>query len=129
METIMIQETDAAIMDVLVTALRMKGYRVCSLTDDNDNVLDMIARYHPKIVLLDCWLSNRSAGQVSQWIKAHFPRLPVIAFSGDNQIGEKYRQFGFDDFIKKPFDAKMLYKVVKKYLPGPKKLRRIAEPA
>jgi DNA-binding response OmpR family regulator len=129
METIMIQETDAAIMDVVATALRMEGYRVCSLTDDNDNALDMIARYHPKIVLLDCWLSNRSAGQVSQWIKAHFPRLPVIAFSCDNQIVEKYRQFGFDDYIKKPFDLKMLYKVIKKHSPRPKRRPRIAEPA
>jgi len=129
MKTIMIQEVDAATLDVVTTALKMEGYRVCSLTDKNDNALDMIQRHHPNVILLDCWLGNSSAGQVSQWIKAHFPRLPVIAFSCDNQIKEKYRQFGFDDYIKKPFDLKMLYKVIKKHLPKRKKNRQVTEPA
>jgi len=129
METIMIQESDTATLDVVATALRMEGYRVYTLTDKNDNALDMIERHHPKIVLLDCWLSNYSAGQISQWIKAHFPRLPVIAFSCDNQIEQKYRQFGFDDYIKKPFDLKVLYKVIKKHLPKRRKNHRVVEPA
>jgi len=122
----MIQEADGATLDVVATALQMEGYRVYSLTDNNDNALEMIERHHPKIVLLDCWLSNYSAGQISQWIKAHFPRLPVIAFSCNNQIEERYRQFGFDDYVKKPFDLKVLHKVINKYLPKHKKRSRTA---
>ena len=78
METIMIQEADEATLDVVTTALQMEGYQVCNLTDNNENALDMIRRYHPKMILLDCWLRNNSAGQVSQWIKSHFPRKPKI---------------------------------------------------
>jgi DNA-binding response OmpR family regulator len=115
MGTILIQEPDEAIRDIVTTALQMEGYRVCSLTDTNENVLEMIRKHRPQLILLDCWLSDYSAGQVSQWIKAHFPHLPVVAFSCDHQIGEKYRQFGFDDYIKKPFDLELLYKVVKKH--------------
>lgn len=129
METIMVQETDAATLDVVATALQMKGYRVYSLSDANENALDMIQRYHPKMILLDCWLNNYSAGQVSQWIKAHFPGLPLVAFSCDDHIEEKYRQFGFDDYVKKPFDLNALYRVVQKNLPRHKKRRRLAEPA
>jgi len=129
METIMIQEADEATLDVVTTALQMEGYQVCSLADDNENALDMIRRHRPKMVLLDCWLRNNSAGQVSQWIKSHFPRLPLVAFSCDNQIEEKYRQFGFDDYVKKPFDLHMLYKVIKRQLPKRKKRRPVAEPA
>jgi DNA-binding response OmpR family regulator len=116
METILIQEPDEAIRDIVTTALQMQGYRVCSLTDTNENALEMIRRHHPKVVLLDCWLSDYSAGQVSQWIKAHFPYLPVVAFSCDHRIDGNYRQFGFDDYIKKPFDLELLYQVVKKHL-------------
>ena len=125
----MIQEADEATLDVVTTALQIEGYQVCSLTDNDENALDMIRRYRPQIILLDCWLRNNSAGRVSQWIKAHFPHLPVVAFSCDNQIEEKYRQFGFDDYIKKPFDLKVLYKVIKRQLPKRKKNRPVAQPA
>ncbi|WDF79578.1 response regulator [Mucilaginibacter sp. KACC 22773] len=129
METIMVQEADAATLDVVATALQMEGYRVCSLDDTNENALEMIRRHHPKLVLLDCWLSHNSAGQVSQWIKAHFPHLPVIAFSCDNQIEAKYRQFGFDDYIQKPFELHKLYQVIRKYLPQRHKRRETTDHA
>jgi hypothetical protein len=62
--------------------------------------LDMIRRHHPKLVLLDCWFSNYSRKQISQWIKAYFPCLPVVAFSCDNSIGEQYRQLGLMIILK-----------------------------
>jgi DNA-binding response OmpR family regulator len=129
METIMIQEADEATLDIVTTALKMEGYQVCNLTNNNENALDMIRRYHPKMVLLDCWLRNNSAGQVSQWIKSHYPRLPLVAFSCDTQIEEKYRQFGFDDYVKKPFDLNVLYKVIKKQVHKRKRNRPVAQPA
>lgn len=129
METIMVQEADAATLDMVATALQMKGYRVCSLDNSDENVLEMIRRHHPKLVLLDCWLSHNSAGQVSQWIKAHFPRLPVIAFSCDSQIEAKYRQFGFDDYIQKPFNLHKLYQVIRKHLTTHRRRRETGQPA
>jgi DNA-binding NtrC family response regulator len=63
-------------------------------------------------VLLDCWLGNHSSKEISQWVKTHFPVLPVVAFTCDNYIEEAYRKFGFDDYIKKPFDLDLLYQVV-----------------
>lgn len=114
METIMVQENDAATLEVLSIALQMEGFRVYSLTDQNENVLDMIRQHHPKLVLLDCWLSNHSGKQVCQWIKSHFPGLPVIAISCDNNIDAHYRELGFDDYLKKPFDLDQLYQVVRK---------------
>jgi len=40
METIMVQENDAATLEVLSTALQMDGFQVCGLTDYNDNNSD-----------------------------------------------------------------------------------------
>jgi DNA-binding response OmpR family regulator len=131
METIMVQETDAATLDVLRTALQMMGFRVCSLTSDseneNENVLDMISRYHPKLVLLDCWLSNHSGKQICQWIKAHFKSLPVIALSCDNNIDTQYKVLGFDDYLKKPFGLDQLYGMVRKQLARHKPKKKRAE--
>lgn len=118
----MIQEAGQATLDVVTAALEMEGYRVCSLTDNKENALELIRRNRPKLILLDCWLSNYSGRQIGQWIKAHFPALPVVAFSCDNEIEESYRQFGFDDYIKKPFDLDLLYRVVRR------QVRRRARP-
>jgi DNA-binding response OmpR family regulator len=129
METILVQETDADTLAVLTVALEMKGYRVCSLSDHQSNVLDMIRRYRPKLVLLDCWLGHHSGRQISHWIKAHFPTLPVIAFSCDNEIDREYRRLGFDGYLKKPFDLDVLYKGIRKYVHQHQKLRPAHEPA
>lgn len=101
--------------------LQMKGYRVRSLADRDDNVLDLIRRYHPKLVLLDCWLSHYSGKQITHWIKAHFPNLPIIAFSCDNDIDAAYHGLGFDGYLKKPFDLEVLYRAIRKYLPHKRK--------
>jgi DNA-binding response OmpR family regulator len=127
METILIQEADATTLEVVTVALQMEGYQVCSLTDPNENALEMIRRHRPKLVLLDCWLSHYSGRQISHWIKAHFPRLPVIAFSCDNRIDEEYQQLGFDGYLKKPFDLDVLYQVVRQCLPRRSKRRKAAE--
>jgi DNA-binding response OmpR family regulator len=75
METIMVQQTDTATLEVVTVALQFEGFRVCSLTDYNENILEMIKWHHPKLVLLDCRLSHYSGKQICHWIKAHFPRL------------------------------------------------------
>lgn len=128
METILVQETDAATLEVLTVALQMKGYRVCNLADQDENILDMIRRHRPKLVLLDCWLSHYSGKQISHWIKAHFPKLPVIAFSSDNHIDQEYHKLGFDGYLKKPFDLDVLYRAIRKYLSRHRK-HKVAAPA
>ncbi|WP_295720321.1 response regulator [Mucilaginibacter sp.] len=127
METILVQENDLGTLEAVTEALQMEGFRVYSLTDCNDNVLDMIRRHHPRLVLLDCWLFNHSGKQVCQWIKAHFRRLPVVALSCDDQIDVHYRELGFDDYLKKPFDLDQLYYVVRKQLTWHRRKKKYTE--
>lgn len=116
METIIIQENDEATLEVVTAALQLEGYRVYRLDDCNENTLVQIRRYRPKLMLLDCWLSMHSGKEVSYWVKTHFPRLPVIAFSCDNRIDQDYRLWGFDDYLKKPFDLEELYTIIRRHL-------------
>lgn len=129
METILVQESDEATLDVLTVALQMEGYQVRSLANKNENVLEMIRRHQPKLIMLDCWLSHYSGKQISHWIKAHFPHLPVIAFSCDNHIDREYQKLGFDGYLKKPFDLDVLYGLIAKYMPGQRKQHKTFVPA
>src|SRR3569833_1464474 len=124
METILVHETDAATLEVLTVALQAEGHRVRTTTDHDENILDLIRRYHPKPVLLDCGLSDHFARQISQWIKSHFPKLPLIAFSGEITFEQDYRKFGFDGYLKKPFDLDALYRIVRKYLTAGRRKRK-----
>lgn len=119
METILLQENDVAILDIVGTALEMEGYRVCSLTDQHENALEMVRRHRTRLVLMDCWL-QRHSGKLCQWIKSHFPQVSVVAFSSDPGIEQQYRALGFDGYLKKPFDLEDLYGTVRKFVPAGK---------
>jgi len=81
METIMIHETDADTTEIVTVALQMEGYQVCRITDADENILEMIRRHHPKLVFLDYRPGVYAGRRIFHWIKAHFPKLPVITAS------------------------------------------------
>jgi len=116
METILIQERDESTLELLSAALQTKGYKVCGLADPNQNVLEMIGRYHPKLVLLDCWLNHYSGQRIAQWIKVHFPALPLVALGGDSEVSKHYRELGFNGYLTKPFDLNLLNRVLRKQI-------------
>jgi DNA-binding response OmpR family regulator len=124
MEMILVHERDSGTLEMITAALQMHGYRVCSLTDNDGNLIATIRQRHARLVLLDCWLNNAADQRTLQWIKSHFPAVPVIALSCDKRIGEQYRQLGFDDYLDMPFDLETLYRLVGAKLP-----RRKGSPA
>jgi len=126
METILIQDDDETIADVVITALKMEGYRGCRLVDNHENILETIRSQEAKLILLDCWLGKQSV-KLCGWIKAHFPKLPVIAFSCDNHISQNFRALGFDGYLGKPFDLHELYGIVRKFIPGHGKRQSVEE--
>lgn len=126
METILIQDADEAIADIVITALRIEGYHAYRLKDDHESILEMIQGHQARLVLLDSWLMRQSA-QLCARIKAHFPKLPVIAFSCDSNLGKNYRASGFDGYLSKPFELKELYRLARKFLPGRNKKQAVEE--
>jgi len=42
METILVQETDAATLEVLTAALQMEGFQVCSPAGHDENIMETI---------------------------------------------------------------------------------------
>jgi DNA-binding NtrC family response regulator len=67
--------------------------------------------------MLDYRLDGKVCIEICQQIKASYPHLPVIAMSCNNNINNVYDQYGFDDYIPKPFDLDMLYRTLRKHIP------------
>jgi DNA-binding NtrC family response regulator len=121
METIIIQDTEKDILDILTTALELEHFKVFTVMDDETNLLGVIAKLRPHVVVLDYRLDGKDCIRICREIKAHYPHLPVVAMSCNSNINQVYDQYGFDDYIEKPFDLDHLYQVLRKHIPKPVK--------
>jgi DNA-binding response OmpR family regulator len=117
MDTVIIQDTDQSILDILTIALQMENYQVYSVQDFESNFMDMIRKLKPHVIMLDYKLDGKICIQICHQIKAVYPHLPVIALSCNSNINDEYDRHGFDDYIPKPFDLDNLYAVLRKHIP------------
>jgi DNA-binding response OmpR family regulator len=116
METIMVQDTDPAVLEVLTLALEAEGFHVCPIKHCDEQILQLIDEVRPHVVMLDYKLDGEDCIKICQEIKSRYPHLPVVALSCNVNIHEKYSFSGFDDYIKKPFNLSLLYKVLRKHI-------------
>ncbi len=74
------------------------------------------------VVLLDHMMPEMDGIKTLEEIRKNeeFRDLPVIALTANaaNSGGEFYREAGFNDYLAKPVDGKLLESTIKKYLPG-----------
>jgi DNA-binding response OmpR family regulator len=117
METVIIQDTDPSILDILTIALQMENFRVYSLLNFDNNFMEMIAERKPHVIMLDYRLDGKVCIEICHQVKAKYPHLPVIAMSCNSNINDEYDKFGFDDYIPKPFDLDHLYSILRKHIP------------
>ena len=117
MDKIVIHETDRSVLDVLKITLTEAGFDVYATDHLSADFLDIIAKKHPHLVVLDYKLSGQEAIQVCQQTKKRFPQLPIIALSCNYNIDQHYRQHGFNDYIRKPFDIDLLVNIIRKHIP------------
>lgn len=120
METIIIQDTNKDILDLLTAALELEHFKVFTVMEGETNLLDMIANLRPHVVVLDYRLDGKYCIRLCREIKEHYPHLPVVAMSCNSNINQVYDRQGFDDYIPKPFDLDNLYSVLRKHIPRQK---------
>lgn len=116
MEKILIQDSDAAILDILKQALEIENFKVHTVMDAESNFLELIDRFRPHVVILDYKLHGTVAKEICAKIKEKYPHLPVIAISCNQNIHNEYSKAGFDDYIEKPFDLGHLYRILRKHI-------------
>lgn len=116
METVVIQETDQDVLEVLYAALELEGFRVYALPGADLDFLEVIEQARPHAVILDYRFTGEECITLCRAIKARFPHLPVVAMSCNSNIHEVYDRHGFDDYIPKPFDLDLLYEVLRRYI-------------
>jgi len=119
LETLIVQETDQDILEIVCIALEIEGFKVCAVLGYDTDFIALIEKEVPHVVMLDYRLEGAECIAICREIKARYPQLPVIAASCNNNIHILYQEHGFDDNLCKPFDIDLLYRVLRKHIHKP----------
>ena len=118
MKTVLIVEDVELNRDLLVQLLEDR-YRL-ALAVDGAEALERAAAAPPDLVLMDLSLPRMDGWEATRRLKAdaRLAHIPVIALSAHAMRGdeERARASGCDDFLTKPLDETLLYRMLEKHL-------------
>jgi UDP-3-O-[3-hydroxymyristoyl] N-acetylglucosamine deacetylase len=118
-ETVLVVDDEERIRSSLRGILSDEGFRVLD-TGRAPEVMDLIEREHPAVVLLDVWMPDIDGIELLRRIKAERPTVPVIMISGHANIQSAVAatKLGAADFIQKPFSVTGLLASIARVLDG-----------
>lgn len=112
---ILVADDDPGILEALTYMLEDEGYEV--LTSVDGDVIPIIKKDKPDLLLLDLWMSGQNGSDICKEIKNN-PKtsdVPVVIISANRDTKAIAFACGADDFLTKPFEMEDLLKMVKKY--------------
>ncbi len=116
MKKILVVDDDESIVEVVQLVLEGEGYSV--QTNTNGNLLPLLKKEKPDLILLDMLLSGVDGRDICKKKKsdhetAHIPVIILSAHSGTDKAADAS---GADDYLEKPFDVDALIAIVEKHL-------------
>jgi two-component system, cell cycle response regulator DivK len=103
----------------LIVQLLEDTYEVLTAADGVEG-LQLAAREHPDLILMDLSLPVMDGWEATRRIKANtaLQDIPVIALSAHAMMGdhEKALQSGCDDYLTKPLDEDLLFAKLARFL-------------
>lgn len=120
MPKILVVEDSPDNMKLFRTLLTLKGHEVTGLPG-GDELLDVIKRTTPDLVLMDIQLPGKDGFALLQEIReSPFAAVRVVALTAHAMTGDRERalEAGFDGYITKPIDIRAFPELVRRALAG-----------
>lgn len=116
-KTILIIEDDEDILESITTLLTLHNFNVKGIAEATD-IISVIIDLKPDLVLTDYILPGLNGGQICQIIKKNVATssIPVILMSAYHKQAISIGNFGYDDYLSKPFENKKLVSMIVKLL-------------
>ncbi|HET7483399.1 MAG TPA: response regulator [Actinomycetota bacterium] len=116
---ILICDDDPAILRVLQVNLEVEGYETL-LAHHGEEALEIAAREHPDLVVLDIMMPRLDGYQTCERLKASADTrdIPVVFLSAKAQESdiEKGKEYGVQAYLTKPFDPDTLVETIEQLL-------------
>lgn len=97
--------------------LEKRGWEVI-VANDGNQVLDMLAKSHFDVVLMDDHMPEMSGVEATAVIRNEEKQtglhVPIIAMTANAMAGdrEKYLALGMDEYVSKPIDREVLFQTI-----------------
>lgn len=116
MKKILVVDDEPAIRDLVQMVLAREGYQVL-VAEDGQSALELVPVHKPDLIILDLMLPDISGHEVCKKISDHH-QIPIIMLTAKHEVVDKVLglEFGADDYITKPFDARELLARIKALL-------------
>jgi two-component system KDP operon response regulator KdpE len=103
MTRVLVVDDEPQILRALGINLRARGYEV-DLAPDGERALDVAARHHPDVVVLDLGLPGIDGVDVIRGLRG-WSQVPIVVLSVRDAEGDKVAALdaGADDYVTKPF--------------------------
>ena len=108
---VLIVEDETDVARLMASVLEDEGYEV--MTYDSGDCFAAVASFNPHVILCDYMLPVYDGGTVARRLRAGIaPHVPLIMVSAVGPACARWREWGADDFLSKPFDIDRLIAVV-----------------
>jgi CheY-like chemotaxis protein len=119
MYTILIVDDEFGIAESVASLFSDEGYRAFTSVNGRQG-LDKMAEIKADIVLIDYMMPVMNGGEMLQALRAQpsYAALPIVLMSGvaEALVQQDPLAKGYDAFVRKPFDAATILKVVRRLL-------------
>lgn len=101
--TVLVVDDEAPIRRALAANLRARGYEV-ALAETGEQALELAARVHPDVVILDLGLPGIDGVEVIRGLRG-WTNVPIVVLSARGAEADKVAALdaGADDYVAKPF--------------------------
>lgn len=104
---ILVVDDDPYYLDIIPTALGTAGDYKIYVASTGFDAGSMVAEFNPHLIILDIHLSDMDGRMVCERVKArpNTKNTRILAISGfiDDDDAKQLSEYGFDDYLKKPF--------------------------
>lgn len=118
-KSILIVEDETDLSKILKLNFSQEGFEVYEY-ESGENILNVIKKYSPSVILLDLMIPNKDGFEVCKDIKSHpeYSHIPVLIMSAKNQDYNIISglEIGADDYITKPFSVGVIVAKVRAIL-------------
>ena len=113
-QPIMVVDDEEAILYSIDTVLRMAGLNNIIVCNDSRKVMDIIARNHIGIILLDLSMPYLRGEEILSMVCSSFPEILVIIItaSANEECAIRCKKYGAFDYVIKPVEESRLLTAV-----------------
>ena len=119
---VLFADDDTIARAIAAQVIRTAGFSVL-LAENGQQALEMARRYRPKLVITDAMMPGLDGREVARMIKAEMATTKLViitsVYKDARYKHEALRNFGADEYLKKPVSPDQLREILRTYLPDP----------